>query len=93
MDTQIPDEVWKAADAATEGVEGRSNILARAIPAAVRVALAAELERIAADLSVTRDEWRQVDNRTLRSSALGHAVQVLNARAAELRSSTTGEAR
>jgi hypothetical protein len=46
-----------------------------------RVAVAEELRRLAAEFEATRQEWREVDSRTLRSSGLGHAIAALTARA------------
>lgn len=52
---------------------------------AARELLARELERLAEEFEATRKEWREVDDRTIRSSALGHAVTRLKARAKGLR--------
>jgi hypothetical protein len=57
-----------------------------AAPAAQPDTRVAELRSIARDLDETRQEWRETDGRTLRSSALGHAVAVLRDRADEIES-------
>lgn len=49
-------------------------------------ATAAELLRLADEFEVTRAQWREEDGRTIRSSALGHAIDRLRARATELNS-------
>lgn len=49
-----------------------------------RLTVATELRRLADEFDATRAEWRETDNRTLRSSGLGHAVTRLRARTLEL---------
>jgi hypothetical protein len=46
--------------------------------------VAAELRRIADELGVIRAEMRAADGRNIRSSAIGDAIRVLDARAVEL---------
>jgi hypothetical protein len=60
------------------------NAASAGLVAAVPLVVAAELRRIADTFEATAREWREEDGRSVRSSALGHAVRVLRARADEL---------
>ncbi len=84
-EVDIPDEAWEAADTAASGVYTRSDILARGLVAAAPLIAAAELERLADDLTLTQQDMREEDNRTIRSSGLGTGIARLRDRAAELR--------
>lgn len=85
----IPDEVRATGFAAfAEAVQGGYDgpqIYAQTLAVAAPLIVAAELERIAALWKPLRDEMREVDNRTVRSSALGVAISDLERRASELR--------
>jgi hypothetical protein len=56
------------------------------IRAAAPLIVAAELERIADELDVRREEIRAEDDRTVRSSGLGEGIRHLRKRADELKS-------
>ncbi len=47
--------------------------------------VAGELERLADELTVTQQEMREEDNRTVRSSGLGEGIRYLRDRAENLR--------
>lgn len=48
---------------------------------AARIAIAEELRMFVAELEATREQWRAEDDRTIRSSGLGYAIDALRARA------------
>jgi hypothetical protein len=56
-----------------------------ALKAAAPLIVAAELDRLADDLTLTQQDMREEDNRTIRSSGLGTGIARLRDRAAELR--------
>lgn len=60
---------------------------------AASLLLAVEFRILADQFEATAREWREEDGRSVRSSALGHAVRELRARADELDPPATGGAR
>lgn len=87
-DLAIPDAAYDAGKAGLTGYPladvDKLDVAFLVLPAAAPLIVAAELRRIADTFEATAREWREEDGRSVRSSALGHAVRVLRARADEL---------
>jgi hypothetical protein len=84
----IPQEAYDKADKVirrymdnTDAYDIGSDVLREVTPLVVANYLD---ERIAA-LKVTWEAWREIDDRTLRSSGLGHAIREMKRWASELR--------
>lgn len=85
----IPSEVRSAGWGELRAAQSENAELVQAYGRVLHVVapliVAAELERLADDLTLTQQDMREEDNRTIRSSGLGTGIARLRDRAAELR--------